>query len=78
VLGVAAFNRQRGSAGDNQDVKMINRTTTRARLMNRTHAELVEKCMDLADEVLRLRAELKRKRPTRTEPLPPFLADLFK
>jgi len=57
---------------------MINRTTTRARLMNRTHAELIEKCMALADEVLRLRAEPQRKRPTRTEPLPPFLADLIK
>ena len=59
---------------------MINRTKTRARLMNRTHAELVEKCMDLADEVLRLRDELKRERPARathTE-TPGFLSDLFK
>ena len=58
---------------------MINRTLTRARLMHRTHAELVEKCMTLADEVLRLRDELKRERPTRTHTeTPGFLSDLFR
>ena len=58
----------------------LNRDTTRLRFQERTKSELIEKLMDLADEVLRLRDELKRERPARathTE-TPGFLSDLFR